>query len=80
MKDSLKKESMSGFDKSLKPKMKVSVMSDSEEGIEEGLSKAEEILKKRKEMMKSKDSYECEECEDDGCPHCEETEEDSEDE
>lgn len=52
MKDSLKKESSSGFDKSLKPSMKVSVMADSPKGLEEGLDKAEEILKKRKSMFK----------------------------
>lgn len=55
---------MSGM---LKPKMKVTVASDSPEGLEEGLSKAEMILKKRKEMMSEE-------------PEMEESEDESEDE
>lgn len=40
----------------MKDKMSVKVISDSEEGIEEGLSKAQEIMKKRKAMMGEQDS------------------------
>lgn len=54
---------------------KVTVMSDSPKGLEKGLSKAEEILKKRDELMgkgsESEESEEgCEGCEE-GCSMCE---------
>jgi hypothetical protein len=46
---------------SLKDKMAVKVVADSPEGLEEGLSKAEQILKKRKEMMSMDDDYDSDE-------------------
>ena len=48
---------------------KVTVMSDSEKGLERGLGKAEEILKKRMDMlgMEEKDSEESEEESDEEC-------------
>lgn len=47
----LKKEMASGDDLGLSGKMKkVTVMSDSDEGLNEGLSKAEQILQKRKKL------------------------------
>lgn len=55
----LKKEMMSDMHGGLKDKMKekVTVASDSAEGLEEGLDKAQEILKMRKKM-KDGDEYE----------------------
>ena len=38
-------------------KMKVTVASDSEEGLKEGLDKAQEIMKKKLGEQKSEDSY-----------------------
>lgn len=51
---------------------KVTVMSDSPKGLEKGLSKAEEILKKRDSMLSPMKSEEesCEGCEE-GCSMCE---------
>lgn len=52
---------------SLKDKMmKVTVAADSKDGLEKGLSKAQQIMKKK--MMMSEDCGE--DCE--GCPKCEE--------
>jgi len=45
---------------------KVTVMSDSEEGLQEGLSKAEEILQKRKAMMEDMDEDEDSDEDDEG--------------
>lgn len=45
MKEKLKKSNMDDMD--MGEMSKVTVMSDSEEGLKEGLSKAEEILKKK---------------------------------
>ena len=39
-----------GMKEKMKDMQKVTVASDSKEGLEEGLSKAQEILKKRKEF------------------------------
>jgi hypothetical protein len=68
------------FGKSLK---KVTVAADSEEGLKKGLSKAQEIMAKKKmmpEMMpemedESEEMEECEACEGEGCEECEESEE-----
>ena len=38
---------------------KVTVMSDSPEGLKEGLSKAQEILEKRKKERKNDEEYAC---------------------
>lgn len=64
MKKRMRDESKSPMSGMLKPKMKVTVASDSPEGLEEGLSKAEMILKKRKEMMSSEEGEESDEMED----------------
>jgi hypothetical protein len=62
--------------------MKVTVASDSKEGLEKGLSKAEEIMQKKSESpeMEDESEYGCESCEDKGCPECEEMEEESSEE
>jgi len=57
----LKKAMMSDEDfgdlgKKLKGNQKVTVMSDSKEGLEKGLDKAQEILKKRSSMMEPAES------------------------
>lgn len=70
MKEKMKKEARKKMLKKLKSSMnedmynpmkenmqKVTVASDSAEGLKEGLSKAQEILKKKKEMMG--DDYAC---------------------
>jgi hypothetical protein len=62
---------------------KVTVMSDSEEGLEKGLTKAQEILKAKLGKMFGDDSKEeleeeCEECKGEGCSHCMEDEEEEE--
>lgn len=55
MLEALKKEMMDMDHEGMSEKMKVSVMSDSPEGLEEGLDKAKDLLKKRAEMMKHDD-------------------------
>lgn len=72
---------------------KVSVMSDSKEGLEKGLSLAEKIMKAKlgdkkpksaEAMMPSDEDLEsmadedCAECHDEGCPACSEDEESDE--
>jgi hypothetical protein len=70
---------------------KVTVMSDSKEGLEKGLSKAQKILKaKLGEIMDEKpeaseeEMEDCSECSGEGCDYCcgeeEEAEEDSDEE
>ena len=59
---------------------KVSVMSDSPEGLEKGLSMAEKLMKLKSEQkgVSSEDESSCEMCKGKGCPSCEsETEEES---
>lgn len=56
MKEKLKKKGMEDMDMS--GMSKVTVMSDSEEGLAKGLSKAEEILEKRLGMEEEEDSDE----------------------
>jgi len=55
MLEALKKEMNSGDDVGMADKLKdlkkVTVASDSKEGLEKGLSKAQEILKKRSELL-----------------------------
>jgi hypothetical protein len=63
--------------KGLGDKMAVKVMSDSPEGLKEGLSRAEQLLDERKEMLGLKDKEykkeeDCEECKGEGCEACEE--------
>lgn len=60
---------------------KVTVASDSAEGLKKGLSKAQEIMEKRKDMKpEMEDEAEemeegmCEACEGEGCEECEEEE------
>lgn len=55
MKKEMKEKMMDGRDFS--DVKKVTVMSDSEEGLEEGLSKAEQILKKREEYGEGGKGY-----------------------
>ena len=51
---------------------KVTVMSDSPKGLAKGLSKAEEILKKRDSMLSPLESEkDCKDCKGSGCPLCE---------
>ena len=45
------------YDEPMKGMKKVTVASDTEEGLEKGLSKAEEILKKRKDMEEDEDEF-----------------------
>jgi hypothetical protein len=52
---------------------KVSVMSDSPEGLEKGLSMAEKLMKLKQEQSGKSES--CEECSGKGCPACESEEE-----
>lgn len=72
------------FGKSLQ---KVTVAADSKEGLEKGLSKAQEIMKKKGMMSAMKpekmeeeaeEMMECEACEGEGCEECEESEESEE--
>ena len=56
--------------------MKVTVASDSKEGLIKGLDKAEDIMEKKSE--EKSDGYECKDCGDMGCPACEEGEESEE--
>lgn len=64
---------------------KVTVASDSKEGLKKGLSKAQEIMEK-KGLMEKEDKAEdlenememCEDCEGEGCEACEEQEEQKE--
>jgi len=70
MKKQMKKESImdlkkemsdllgEGYGNRMKDKMAVKVVSDSPEGLQEGLSKAEQILKQRKELLGIKDEKE----------------------
>lgn len=56
----MKKEASDDIYSPMKENMsKVTITSDSKEGLEKGLSKAQEILKKREEMMEDGDDYEC---------------------
>jgi hypothetical protein len=55
------------------PMKKVSVMAPTEEGLKEGLQKAEEILPKIGKMIPKMEESECSECE--GCEKCEGSEE-----
>jgi hypothetical protein len=68
-----------------KKMMKVSIASDSKEGLKKGLSKAEEIMNKKlgEDFSDSSEEYDCPKCEDKGCKLCEEpmdSEEESESE
>lgn len=57
---------------------KVSVMSDSPEGLEKGLSMAEKLMKLKSEqkgMSEMEDESSCEMCKGKGCPSCESEEE-----
>lgn len=57
LKQMMKNDSKEPFIDGIKKKLhKVTVMSDSPEGLEKGLSKAEKILKAREEMMEGKES------------------------
>lgn len=62
---------------------KVTVVSDSEKGLEKGLTKAQEILKaKLGKLLDSEEEIEeedCAECEGEGCGACEEPAEEEED-
>ena len=54
-----------GMAEKLEGMKKVTVASDTKEGLEEGLDKAQEILKKRKAMMEDDSAADMEEDEDD---------------
>jgi len=71
-----------GFGEELKGKKKVTVVADDAEGLKEGLSKAEEILQKRMEMMGSDedDMLEMEEESEESEEKSEEMDDDSEEE
>lgn len=63
LKSMMKEDLLSGFeDADKKPKRKIMIMADSEEGLEKGLSMAEKIMKKKK-MMENDDD-------DESCPVC----------
>jgi len=49
---------------------KVSVMSDSPEGLKKGLSMAEKLMKLKSKENGESDMEECPECEGEGCPAC----------
>ena len=49
---------------------KVSVMSDSPEGLKKGLSMAEKLMKLKSKEKGESDMEECPECEGEGCPAC----------
>lgn len=75
----MKKMMGDGFAEGMKGMQKVTVASDSKEGLQKGLSKAQEIMKKKglmEEMPEKEDKEEvCEACEGEGCEQCEEMEE-----
>ena len=80
----MKKMMGDGFAEGMKGMQKVTVASDSKEGLQKGLSKAQEIMKKKglmEDMSEEKEDKEevCEACEGEGCKHCEEMEEYEED-
>lgn len=82
----LKKMMMSEDDMGMGEKLgkmhKVTVAADSKEGLKKGLSKAEEILKKRKDLMgydEDEKPGKCEECGKEPC-ECEDVESEDEDE
>lgn len=67
---------------------KVTVIADDKEGLEKGLTKAQQILKaklgklideKEEDETEEISEHDCEECEDEGCELCEEEEESEED-
>lgn len=61
LKSMMKEDLLSGFeDADKKPERKITIMADSEEGLEKGLSMAEKIMKKKKMM----------EDDDESCPVC----------
>lgn len=66
LKGMMKEDMLSGFSDSGKKPMKISVMSDSQEGLEKGLSMAEKIMKKKK----MEEEGEEEDSEDESCPIC----------
>ena len=57
----MKREGKKDYMKMPEAEAKVTVMSDSEEGLKEGLSKAQQILAAKKKS-KSKESEECDIC------------------
>jgi hypothetical protein len=61
---------------------KVSVMSDTPEGLEKGLSMAEKLMKLKKSQSNGESESEegCSSCKGEGCPMCESEEESSSDE
>jgi len=68
LKSMMKEDMLSPFgDSEKKPEKKITIMADSEEGLKEGLSMAEKIMKKKR-MMEDDDEYEEEE--DGECPIC----------
>lgn len=63
LKGMMKEDMLSPFgDSEKKPEKKITIMADSEEGLKEGLSMAEKIMKKKK-MMEDDDD-------DESCPVC----------
>lgn len=58
LKKSMMEEMGAPFGEKMKEMKKVTVASDSEEGLEEGLSKAQQILKKKKDFDLDEDESE----------------------
>lgn len=63
LKGMMKEDMLGGFsDSEKKPERKLTIMADSEEGLKEGLSMAEKIMKKKQMMEDDEDSDEEESC------------------
>lgn len=70
LKKQMMKEDSMGLEKAM-PVKKVVVASDSKAGLEEGLSKAQEILKKRKELgLGTEEEPMADDSEEEACPVC----------
>jgi DNA repair exonuclease SbcCD ATPase subunit len=67
LKGMMKEDMLSPFgDSEKKPEKKITIMADSEEGLKEGLSMAEKIMKKKK-LMEEGEEYDDD---DESCPIC----------
>lgn len=68
LKSMMKEDLLSGFeDADKKPERKITIMADSEEGLEKGLSMAEKIMKKKKLMEEGEEESDDD---DESCPVC----------
>jgi hypothetical protein len=68
----LKQHAMDMMGEKLGSVKKVTVASNSKEGIEKGLDKAKEMIKKTPEDSENVTEEACPECEGEGCPACQE--------